>query len=435
MNINAILARVAATSSRLEKEAILREHAGNETLQRVFKLAYDKQINFFISEAPEDKELLLGTTPPHDWASLDHGLNQLEKFITNRAVTGNAALALIKTVLASTSPDNRSVLRRVMEKDLRIGCSASTANKVWPGILPKPAFQLCETDTSAIVYPALSQIKEDGTRAELTFDGEECVFLTRNGNTIETHGVFDALCKGKLVPGTKIDGELVAFKDGKRLVRKESNGYVNKAVKGTISPEEAELLHFVAWDIPTLEDNAETRFRTLTTTFREGDRILVVETREVQSYEEAREHFKEARKRGLEGTIVKNLDAAWVGKRTKNCVKFKAEIEAEFRVVGVELGKGKNANRVGALMIESEDGLVKCDVGIFKDFPDSVRDEWLIDTPEIVTVRFNERIKSKDPKVVTWSLFLPRVISVRYDKTRGDTLLEIVQIEEAVLNG
>lgn len=424
-----ILEQVAATSSRKEKEAILSTHKDNTLLKRVCKMAYDKQILFWMSELPPlDMSLLEDATIGVD---LETALNQIEDNICNRKLTGGAAEQFVGRLQAHMNEEDRSVLGRVISKDLRSGFSASTANKTWKDLIPEPKFMLAETDDKNIVYPAISQLKADGTRVKMMWDGYKAVFVTRNGNDVETHGLFDSFAQTHLTPGDRIDGELVAVDAaGKALDRKTGNGIVNKAVKGTISKEEAEQLRFVVWDLENHPGGYQDRLSHLTDLILKSrtHRIYVIETRRVADKKEALAHFKEMRARGEEGTLLKNANAPWQGKRTFDCVKFKAEYEAEFRVTGFDYGTGKYADKVGALNIESEDGHIKCDVGIFKDFPSSVREEWLTDLPTIVTVMYNERITQKG--ATTESLFLPRVTAVRHDKDKANTWDEIVEIEK-----
>lgn len=429
-NILSILEQVAATSSRNEKEAILQKYADNTTLKRVFKMAYDKQILFWTKVIPSED---VWGTGDH-LTTLDAQLDGLEQSICNRVVTGFAADRLIERLFVHAKKEDAEVLKRVILKDLRIGATSGTANKVWKNLIPKPAFMLAETDTKNIVYPAISQLKEDGTRGKFFWDGEKVTITSRNGNEIETHGIFDDWAAVALIQGDTLDGELVAFKNGKRLPRKDSNGIVNKAVKGTITPEEAELLVYVAWDIETMSDIPyKDRFGHLEAIASDTLVIETVETRFVNNYNEAMAHYLEARKRGLEGTILKNINAFWQPKRSYDLVKFKAEYEGEFLVVGFDYGKKgtKNEHRIGALNIESADGLVKGDVGVFRDFPDSIREDWLTDMPKVVTVRYNERIKSRGDKAE--SLYLPRVVAARWDKDEANTRDELIEIEKNAL--
>lgn len=430
MTILSILNQLAATSSRLAKDAILKDNASNETLKRVFKLAYDKKILFWTRKIPD--ESLWNTNTSSSGITLDTAFEGLENTICNRRLTGNKAELFIADLFRHLPLADAEVLKRVILGDLRVGGTRETANRCWPGLIAKPSFMLCSADydEEEIGFPAISQLKEDGARCRLEWDGETATLTSRADNEITHHATFNDWASKNLQPGDSLDGELVCFRDGKRLTRKDSNGIVNKAIKGTIGQDEAQLLTLVAWDLEDKTLPYNERFAKVQSFV---GKVQAIESRIVHSYEEALAHFKEARRTGLEGTILKKYDALWEGKRVKFQAKFKAEIEAEFRVIGFDYGKKgtKNEHRVGALKIQSECGQVKCDVGIFKDFPDSIREDMLTDLPTIITVRYNERITSRGRD--TQSLFLPRMISIRLDKSKADTLEDLIQIERATL--
>ncbi|WVW77020.1 putative ATP-dependent DNA ligase [Stenotrophomonas phage vB_SmaM_Bhz51] len=430
MSILEILNAVGATSSKLEKIAILTASKDEPLLKDVFFLTYDKQTNFYTTKVPD--AVYWGTADV--FISLAEALSSLTR-LSKREITGNAAELWLAEQFTKLNPSDASVFARVILRDLRIGATAGTANKVWEGLIPKPDFMLAETDPKKIVYPAISQNKEDGARSKFQYAGpvNGVTLVSRNGNEIIVHGVFDAWANENLFAGDDLDGELIAVdKDGKRLPRKIGNGIVNKAIKGTISLEEAQSLRFVVWDIETRPEMPyEDRLAWLTERVTENTTVILIEGEEVKSYEEAVAHFKSRRKLGLEGTILKNKHAFWQPRRSFDIVKFKAEVEIDMKVVGVEEGKGKNKGRLGALVVASQDDRITCSVGIFKDFPDSIRDEWFTDPPPFVTVLYNERISKKGSP--TESLFLPRVTAGRWDKTEGDTYERILEIERSTL--
>lgn len=436
MSILEILNEVGATSSKLAKIAILKSYTPCETLKKVFFLAYDKQTNFFTTKIPDRK--LWGELVPlyDDVYTLDQALTKVHDNVAGRLVTGNAAADFLSVIFQRTEVDDCEVLARVILKDLRIGATAGTANKVWDGLIKKPAFMLAETDAKKIVYPAISQTKEDGTRAKLTYEGpyNGATLTSRNGNEIIVWGRFDDWSRKNLSEGETLDGELIAVgDDGRPLPRKISNGIVNKAVKGTISEEEAQSLSYVVWDIETMDAPYKDRLARLSDLCRDGDPIHRIYSKTVKNYDEAVEHFRYARRLGLEGTILKNMDARWQPKRSFDLVKFKAEIEIEMEVLEAIEGEGKNAGRLGAFTVATSDRKIVTNVGIFKDFPDSVRDEWFKNPPKIVTVLYNERITRRGEE--TESLFLPRVTQVRLDKDVADDYNRVLEIEKGVLEG
>jgi len=415
-----IIQRLAATSSKNEKRAILEACSDNRTLQRTFGMALSPKLSYFSSDIGAPR-----TAGPGASLSLDAALDILQR-VNDQKIRGQANATLLEQTQDLLSEVDAEVFRRIVRRDLRCGVASTLVNKVWPELIPTTGFMLASTDPSDIVYPAFSQIKEDGARARLQMSGDIVTLITRTGNDIETHGAFDS-CASISPSALSLDGELVCIKDGERLPRHISNGIVNKAIKGTITTEEASLLAYIIWDVEGTDLPYHARWEMLTA-YSLPSNVRLVETQSVDSYEEALCHFRNARTRGLEGTILKNRDAVWVPKRTKNLVKFKAEYEAEFRVTGVMEGNGKFAGKVGALMFASEDGLVTGQVGIFKDFPQAVREQWMTELPEIVTIRYNGRISSNGKQ----SLFLPRVISVRLDKNKADSLEELEQIEKSV---
>ena len=82
-------------------------------------------------------------------------------------------------------------------------------------------------------------------------------------------------------------------------------------------------------------------------------------------------------------------------------------------------GTGRNVGRLGALTVQSADGSLVCNVG--SGFTDEDRDTISTDIiGSIITVKYNEIIKDKNSD--TRSLFLPRFIEIRLDKTEVDTL-------------
>lgn len=433
-----VLERIAATPGKLDKLAILKEYANDGVFRTVCQLAYEPSLNFYISRPAVMPENTLQPNVPYD---LEAALNDLLLF-SKGDIRGNEQRDYLNRILHLSTPSNAEVICRILDRDLHAGFNVSSCNKTWTGLISTFEFMLADTDPSNIVYPAESQLKADGIRAKLHIasDIERVTAISRQGKPIEIFDFFDreglALVDSA---SADLDGEFVCYDGDKPLSRKISNGILNKAIKGTVTKEEASMIRFLVWDIDDPEQihDYEQRFNALKRQIENHDirRIILIESRRVNSVEEATAHFKEVRRRGLEGTIVKNLKSKWVPKRTKDQAKFKAEVEAEFKVVGYELGTGKNKNRIGALFIETECKKVRSKVGIFKDMDESVRDDLLVAMPPVVTVLYNERITDKSRKDGTESLFLPRVTQLRWDKNIANTREELIQIEKAILEG
>jgi ATP-dependent DNA ligase len=149
-------------------------------------------------------------------------------------------------------------------------------------------------------------------------------------------------------------------------------------------------------------------------------RIHVVEYSMVNDLDEARAKFTEYFNNGYEGIILKDTTASWENKRSKSLIKFKGELECDLKVIGWEEGTGKNVGKLGALVCESADGVIKVNVG--SGFNDEDRNSIKATNVigKIVAVKYNARIKNKS-EGATESLFLPIFLEIREDKTQADS--------------
>jgi DNA ligase-1 len=117
---------------------------------------------------------------------------------------------------------------------------------------------------------------------------------------------------------------------------------------------------------------------------------------------------------GFEGIMIKDLEAFYECKRTTSWMKWKPTVTVDLEVIDVEEGTGKNKGRLGALVCESSDGVIRVNVG--SGYSDEQRGDYTFSkvVGKIATVRYNARIKERSGE--TESLFLPRFIELREDK-------------------
>ena len=114
MSVYKILEELRATSSRLEKEAILKKNVKNDVLKRVVFLALDPYTQFYIKKIPSYKRSPLRAVP------LDKALDKLDT-LSKRDVTGNAAIEYLRKLLSDMNDDDAKVLECVIQKDLDCG--------------------------------------------------------------------------------------------------------------------------------------------------------------------------------------------------------------------------------------------------------------------------------------------------------------------------
>lgn len=423
-----ILNELAATSSRLEKEAILKREQNNELLKKVFFLAYDPFTQFYIRKIP-----VYQRNETEHAASLEGLLPGLDTLSSRRA-TGNAGIYHLQTMLQALNVEDAEVLERIIGKDLKCGASASTANKTWPELIHEYPCMLCTPFDEKILkkfeFPAYAQLKMDGMRFNAIVKNATCEFRSRNGKEIQLLGnleqEFIQLADGQ---NLVFDGELLINDKGIILDRQTGNGILNKAVKGTILTDEARKVHATIWDVIPYDvfkkGQGNTAYQIRFSQIESmalPNKIHLVESKSVGSFEEAQKIFEEYLAQGQEGIILKDMSGVWEDKRVKTQVKFKAELDCDLKVVGIQPGTGKYEGLVGALLCESEDGIIKVDVG--SGLSDFDRKEFTTNSPigKIVAVVYNARIKNKQGEE---SLFLPRLVEVREDKNFADSAKKI----------
>lgn len=451
-----ILENIGSDSKRTHKESVIEKHKDNKLFLRVLTLALDPYINFFIRKIPDYTFKFLNEGETHQ--TLDWALVELEK-LSSRQLTGHAGIEHLRSVLSSLSINDAIIIERIIGKDLRCGAGDGTVNRVIENYIPTYPCLLArpyeEKNIKNITYPALSQLKADGLRVNFHVAKLTVAICGRSGRAIDLLGYMEPeLLKlgQQFSEPVVIDGELVVVdENGKLLSRKIGNGIINKAIKGTISPEEAKMVRAQIWDvIPASEFKAgisnltyEKRFQLLKDAVDavkpagvdalaaklKGLKATfwMIPTKVVNSLPEAVAHFEELLADGEEGTILKNYCGLWEDTRSKHLVKFKAERDADLEVIGWNPGEGKFVGMVGSLICASSDRLVECSIS---GFSDDLRAEITKDIDSwvgcIVAVLYNERISSKSSgRAGIDSLFLPRFAERRYDKSVANSSKEI----------
>jgi ATP-dependent DNA ligase len=431
-----ILNALETHSSRLDKLAILDAEKDNELLKKVFIATLDPYTTYFIAKIPKY------IPNPNGELKLTDAIDGLQRLV-KREITGNAGIEHLADLLETMHEDDAIVLERIIKKDLRCGVKVSTVNKTWPKLISVYPCLLAEKNDKEgkniknINFPCFSDLKADGMRANVFCEeGKPVVVRGRSGKRVDLLGHLEKEFEIFRNENVMIDGELIVLEeDGSIMSRKKGNGLLNKAIKGTITDDIAKRVKIRVWDIVSVEkfndffddtpytarkSNLEKLINNLA-----SDKVEMISSRIVNSFEEAQEHFEEMLSAGEEGTILKNIDHVWENKRSKGQVKLKAEKDCDLEVIGWNLGTPgtKLEGKMGSLVCASSDREIEVNIS---GFDDALRqeifeniDDWI---GKIVAVTYNERIKSKQKgREHLDSLFLPRFQELREDKTVADT--------------
>lgn len=462
MSIRHILNTIAAISGKNDKGKELAKHKDNELLKRVIYLAHSPRVKFYIKQI-----LSYANNSSESQMSLSEALDNLS-ILSSREVTGHAASSHLNAILARLSADDAIVVERIIGKDLKIGMD-SGINKVIPKLIEETPYQgaksfsekgaakLFEKGKDKKTKTVISQIKADGTYRNAIIRSGEVELISRQGEVSTLTGA-KFLNELATLDDCVLNGELTI--DGyKRTI---ANGMVTSIMDilentNSRTPEETQKkleafeekhgnwqealdkMRFTVWDMITVDEYfaAESstpyilRFNALETALSTHNlvQVEVVETRYITTYAEAIEHFLDAQKRGLEGTIIKASEAGWKDGKPTYQIKMKLEMSMDLRIVGFKYGtKGtKNENVISVLELESECGKLKtAPAGMTEEMMADItaRQEELMGT--IVEIRCCGLSQTDKG----WSTQHPSVTELRPDKTTCDTLESCQEIEE-----
>lgn len=401
-------------------------------LERVFYMALSTELQYGIKKIPE-------YTPANmPVMTLGEALDILEYRFSTNTVTGNTRIEELKRILESVSKDDAKVLELVIKKNPDCGISIKNANKALKTPIPQFSVMLCskndEKTRSNISFPAIAQVKSDGMRIIVSIDSNGTVkYRSRNGKEMDLYHLTGTLSNYKNIV---IDGEAVVFdKDGTILDRKTGNGILNSIRQGKASEEQVNSVGLLVWDLIGYNDffsgKSEKPYKQRLNDLKKYvnlfgiNNIKVIDTKIVPDYSTAIKYYNECREKGEEGIIIKDIHSPYECKRVKYQIKMKAEETADLKIIDVQEGTGKYKGMLGALICETEDGLLKVSVG--SGFTEEDRkvlwNEKNSLQGKITEIKYNEIINNKGSNKK--SLFLPVFVGLRTDKDKANTLDEL----------
>jgi DNA ligase-1 len=455
-----VIEKIAATSSKNDKQAMVKQFLAFDTFKRVLVAALDPLVTYGMQQVPDR----LPNTAPGANTFENAGIWETLDQLRLRNLTGNAARDEVQRLMTFLTPESAELFKRILRKDLRAGFSESTVNKAWKGLIREFPYMRCallkdaKLDTWTWEAGVISQEKADGMFMNIDHEEGGVVRMTSRQGTpfdVETFGVFADHVRAMFPAGTQTHGEMLVVVNGEIAPREISNGILNRVAAGG-QFSHAETPRFFAWDqIPLAvvapkgkyEVGYRERLKAMVKGMTNGPRALgiqsamiqVIPTKVVKSLEEAMTHYRDLLAQGKEGTIIKNGAATWKDGTSKEQIKLKLEVDVDLKVIAIAPGRvgTKNEGRAGAFTCETSEGGLRVDVTVKNE---ALRDE--VDAnPEkfiggIIAVRANAVMKPSESND-RHSLFLPRMVEagLRLDKSEPDTLTQVIAQFDAAVKG
>jgi len=362
-----------------------------------------------------------------------------------KAPAANDALRQRANFLINTKIDEdpkmdlalRGILMKILTKRMNIGIGAKLINKaVGRELIPDPSVMLASDDQKEVAgwSKIYCEEKYDGVRVIAVGNRETGFqFYTR---------AFNELDKVKL---SRIESELIKMLHGANVIsdvffdgeltdlnRKSVSGKVTQILKGTAPNEIDKEFIFNVFDIeksevlktgkgttPFLKRRQELEL--LTSFLTEDSPVKLARQWVVDSIEETQKIYGLIVSMGGEGVILKPENHVYECRRSRNWVKLKQIQDCDLEITGWFPGEGKREGFIGGFICKDSSGTLEVRIGsgfTDKDLqelsqnPDSL-------TGKIAAIQYNEPITDK---FGGRSLFLPRFIEIRNDKTSADDM-------------
>lgn len=311
-----------------------------------------------------------------EWPEFESLLVKLK----NRELSGNAAQAAIREVKEKASKDAWNywyVL--ILNKDMRIGITESTINKVVKRQYSIPVFgcQLAHDATKfsdKIKGKKILDLKLDGVRCLASLDASGFVAMySRSGKHLDFPEIAEEI-KNSLARGYVYDGEIMSrsFNELMTQVNRKHNRDTNDAVFCIF--DVIPITDFKNGYCPTQQIYRKGMLSNYVNTLRiniVGYKEVDLDTRE--GYQEYISMNEMAINQGYEGIMIKDPDAPYEIKRTMSWMKQKPFIEVTLMADSIEEGKGKAAGMMGNVLCSGYDGDKFIEVSVGGGFTDYQR--------------------------------------------------------------
>jgi len=406
-----MLESISAAKGTNAKKELLKTYLNHYPFQRLIKYTFDPYRSFNVVKVPKVKKgNRVAIEPQLAWENF---LNYADT-CSKREVTGNAAINLIHSAFQSSSELQEKWMRKVLKKNLAIGISTKTINKVMPGLIPTFDVALAQKfEHKRMSQWVYVEPKLDGIRCLAVVDGDDVKLFTRAGKLITN---FDDTVGKELarLPSGAYDGEIMSndFTDLMRQVYRKENKDVSDvyfAIFDYLTPEE--------WREKGTTNSLKTR-KTLLKSFidsaHKSENLKYLKQVRYEPYLDPTEAQLKSEHdrwvaRGYEGIMIKDTDACYSFGRDWSVMKYKAFFDADVKVIGLQEGTGKHQGKLGSFLVDYKGVEVRVGSGL----NDELREQIWSDQNNVIGRTIEVRYQEETPD---GSLRFPTFVCFRNDK-------------------
>jgi DNA ligase-1 len=443
------ITKLNESDSRLHKEDVVLQALEASVLGssnainflKFAKACYNPYVTFGVKQIPNTVGIINAENP---WDDFNELMNQLSQ----RKLTGHAARDAVQSLSERFDSDEwNTFLAPVLRRDLRVGISSTTINKICKKTEYEIPIFSCQLAANSEGRPEMKGTKRlepklDGVRALFTVIpsdfGVTVVCYSRNGKVFENFGHIEEqiynnwtklvracanVDQGRsLIDGFILDGEVIGntFQELMRQARRKTDAQADDSVLNI-------------FDIIPLADfrrghwNAQLHKRialldAMRPVVEEMPNVellphIMVDLDTAAGKDQLERYAKDNVNAGFEGIMIKEMSAPYICKRSTDWMKWKPTITVDLEVIGVEEGTGRNKGRLVALVCSGEDDSKFITVNVGSGFSDTDRDNLWRDRNMVIgktcEILCDVITQNQDG---TYSLRFPRFVRFRDDK-------------------
>ena len=393
------------SSSGNYKIETIKKHSDSEFLQKIFNYTYNpyKKYNVTSKNCKKNSGLFK--------YNLYNDLFDLLDDLANRVITGHDAIAAVNGFITGNTK-YEDLIFNIIDRDLKMGASTSSINKVIPGCIPTFKVALANPyNVKRVDFQSgdwYGSRKLDGVRCICRKENDIVTFLSRSGKEFLTLGNLEneiLKIKGNFI----LDGEICMvdengnedFQGIMKQIRKKNHQIDNPK--------------FFVFDYLTLEEfDNQIGTTPLVERLKTGydllpesidcSRLEFLPQDQLTTEEQGQftEMAKDAEEAGFEGIMVRK-NVGYEGKRSHNLLKVKKFHDAEYTVLETINGNirwtenGKQVERecLSSIIIEHKG----CKVSVGSGFSKEQREMYYESPQDIigktVTIQYFEESKNQ----------------------------------------
>lgn len=428
-NIASTLSSLQELSGSNDKKAYLKANCGGDEIKYLLTVLLDSKYSLGLKKLGK-----IGVSSKTTIRTFSELKTLIEKMLNSNM--SDKLRGEVIMFLGGCSIDTQDVLKALLQKTLKLGVTSKSYSEVFKGEIQEHPIALAKSPNEAVPsLPCIVCTKYDGiryTQLNIIVTEDSVALgnaLTRDRNIMRFKRINEGikqLLKGYIGEWV-IDGELETLDEDFSKVQ----GAVTSNVDGGVI-EDGNNLKLTVFDLIRVSDYlGETKSKPQAERIKEISKLFLInkptglveaEHITVYSIEKIKELTDLRIAQGLEGTIIKDPKASYKKGKTSAWIKQKSINDCTLKCIGTTEGTNKREGKVGALMMESKDGLIKVNVG--SGLTDEMVELFTKNPPigKFFDVLFNVVSQADNGQM---SLRLPRLKGLRVDVTEADDFAKI----------